>query len=96
MRAILDIVLILLNLAIWILIAQAIISWLVAFNVLNTRNPFVAQIWRMLHQVTEPVVAPVRRMLPRTSGIDFAPLVVIIGIIFLQRVIAYYIYPNVF
>ena len=96
MRALLDILLLVSNLAIWVLVAQAIMSWLVAFNILDTRNPFITQLWRILYQVTEPIVGPVRRMLPAARGIDFAPLVVIFGIIFLQRVIDYYVYPNVF
>lgn len=96
MRAILDIVLILLQLAIWVFIIQAVLSWLIAFNVLNTRNQFVAQIWRILQQLTEPVTRPVRRMLPPMQGLDLSPLVVILGILLLERVIVYYIYPNVF
>lgn len=93
MRALLDVVLIALNLAVWIIIAQAIISWLVAFNVLDTRNRFVAQIWQGLYQITEPVLRPIRNVLPRSS-IDFSPIVLILIIYFLQRVIIYYIYPS--
>ncbi|MEM9054088.1 MAG: YggT family protein [Pseudomonadota bacterium] len=95
MRAILDVVMIILQLGIWVLIIQAILSWLIAFNVLNTNNQLVASIWRALHQITEPVLRPIRNFLPRTSGIDLAPLVLILGIFFLQRVIIYYIYPAV-
>ncbi|MEM5516785.1 YggT family protein [Henriciella sp. AS95] len=95
MRAVLDIVMIILQLGIWILIAQAVLSWLIAFNVLNTRNQFVAGLWNFLQQITEPLCRPIRRMLPRMSGIDLSPLVLILIIIFLQRVIAYYVYPNV-
>lgn len=93
MRALLDVVLIALNLAVWIIIAQAIISWLVAFNVLDTRNRFVAQIWQGLYQITEPVLRPIRNVLPRSS-MDFSPIVLILIIYFLQRVIIYYIYPS--
>ena len=95
MRAILDIMMILLQLGIWILIIQAILSWLIAFNVVNTRNQFVAGLWRILHQVTEPVLKPIRSMLPKMNGIDLSPLVLILIIIFLERVIIYYVYPNV-
>lgn len=94
MRALLDVVLIALNLAVWIIIAQAIISWLVAFNVLDTRNRFVAQIWQGLYQITEPVLRPIRNVLPRSS-MDFSPIVLILIIYFLQRIIIYYIYPSV-
>jgi len=95
MRAVLDLVMIILQLGIWVLIIQAVLSWLIAFNVLNTNNQLVASIWRALHQITEPVLRPIRNFLPRTSGIDLAPLVLILGIFFLQRVIIYYIYPAV-
>ena len=95
MRALLDVVLIVLNLAVWIIIIQAVLSWLVSFNVLNTRNRFVATIWQALYQLTEPVMRPVRNFLPRTGALDLSPLVVILIIFFLQRAILYYIYPNV-
>ncbi|WOR15813.1 YggT family protein [Hyphomonas sp. FCG-A18] len=93
MRAVLDLVMIILQLGIWVLIIQAILSWLIAFNVLNTSNQLVASIWRALHQITEPNLRPIRNFLPQTGGIDLAPLVLILGIFFLQRVIDYYIYP---
>ncbi|WP_084396709.1 YggT family protein [Henriciella aquimarina] len=95
MRALLDIVMIILQLGIWVLIIQAILSWLIAFNVVNTRNQFVASVWNFLYQITEPLCRPIRNALPRMSGIDLSPLVLILIIIFLQRVIAYYVYPNV-
>ena len=96
MRALLDVVLIALNLYIWIVIASAILSWLIAFNVVNTRNQFVAQVAEFLYRITEPVLAPVRRMLPSFGGLDISPIVVILIIMFIQRVITYYIYPSVF
>ena len=72
---------------IWIIIIQAVLSWLIAFNVINTSNRFVYSIGNALYQLTEPVVGRVRRFLPTPSGIDFSPMVVIIGLIFLQRVV---------
>jgi YggT family protein len=95
MRAVLDIVLIVLDLYVWLLIASAILSWLIAFNVVNTRNQFVAAIAEFLFRITEPVLAPIRRMLPSLGGLDLSPIVLILIIMFLQRVITYYIYPNV-
>ncbi|MCX7321453.1 MAG: YggT family protein [Hyphomicrobiales bacterium] len=95
MRAVLDIVLIILDLYVWLLIASAILSWLIAFNVVNTRNQFIAAIGEFLYRITEPVLAPIRRMLPSLGGLDLSPIVVILIIMFLQRVISYYIYPNV-
>ena len=60
MRAVLDIVLIVLDLYVWLLIASAILSWLIAFNVVNTRNQFVAAVAEFLYRITEPVLAPIR------------------------------------
>ena len=96
MRAVLDIILIILDLYVWLLIASAILSWLIAFNVVNTRNQFVAAVAEFLYRITEPVLAPIRRMLPSFGGLDISPIIVILIIMFIQRVITYYIYPAVF
>ena len=95
MRAILDIINVILDLYVWLLIASAILSWLIAFNVVNTRNQFVSAIAEFLFRITEPVLAPIRRMLPSLGGLDISPIVLILIIMFIQRVITYYIYPNV-
>jgi YggT family protein len=95
MRAVLDIVIIVLDLYVWLLIASAFLSWLIAFNVVNTRNQFVAAVAEFLYRITEPVLAPIRRVLPSMGGLDLSPIVLILIIMFIQRVIAYYIYPNV-
>jgi YggT family protein len=95
MRAVLDIVIIVLDLYVWLLIASAILSWLVAFNVVNTRNQFVSAVAEFLYRITEPLLAPIRRVLPSMGGLDLSPIVLILIIMFIQRVIAYYIYPNV-
>ncbi|MET0971716.1 MAG: YggT family protein [Tardiphaga sp.] len=96
MRAVLDIVLIILDLYVWLLIASAILSWLIAFNVVNTRNQLVAAISEFLFRITEPVLAPIRNALPSLGGLDISPIVLILIIMFIQRVIAYYVYPNVY
>src|ERR1700692_1821012 len=96
MRAVLDIVLIVLDLYVWLLIASAILSWLIAFNVVNTRNQFVAAVAEFLYRITEPVLAPIRRIMPNLGGLDISPIIVILLIMFIQRVITYYIYPAVF
>jgi YggT family protein len=96
MRAILDVILIILDLYIWLLIAAAILSWLVAFNVVNARNQFVAMVGDFLFRVTEPVLRPIRNMLPSLGGIDVSPVVVILIIILIKDVIVRYIYPAVF
>ena len=95
MRAVLDIVLIVLDLYVWLLIASAILSWLIAFNVVNTRNQFVAAVAEFLYRITEPVLAPIRNFLPNLGGLDISPIILILIIMFIQRVIIYYIYPNV-
>ncbi len=77
----------LLNLFIFLLIAQAVLSWLIVFQVVNTRNPIVSTIGEFLYRVTEPVLRPVRQMLPNFGGIDISPLVVILIIYFIQVVV---------
>jgi YggT family protein len=96
MRALLDVLLIALNLYTWIIIASAILSWLVAFNVVNTRNDVVRSIYSFLYAVTEPVLRPIRRILPNLGGIDVSPIILLLGIVFLERVIQYYLYPIAF
>jgi len=96
MRAILDIILIVLDLYVWLLVASAILSWLIAFNVVNTRNQFVATVTDFLYRITEPVLRPIRSALPDFGGLDISPVILILVILLIQRVIMYYIYPNVF
>ena len=96
MRAILDIILIVLDLYVWLLIASAILSWLIAFNVVNTRNQFVASVAEFLYRITEPLLRPIRSFLPAMGGLDISPIILILLIMLIQRVITYYIYPNVF
>ena len=75
------------ELYIWLLIAGAVLSWLVAFNVVNTSNRFVYLLGDFLHRVTEPALRPIRSILPNLGGIDVSPLVLILGLLFLQRVL---------
>ncbi len=96
MRALFYVIDLILQLYVWLLIAAAVLSWLVAFNVVNARNQFVAMIGDFLYRVTEPVLRPIRNSLPNLGGIDISPIVVIFFIIFLRYVIALYIIPNVF
>lgn len=69
----------------WILIASAIFSWLYAFNVVNPRNQFVGSVGNFLFRITEPVLAPIRRILPDLGGIDISPIVVLLIIFFLRQ-----------
>src|SRR5947207_9000951 len=96
MRAVLDIVLIVLDLYVWLLIAAAILSWLIAFNVVNTRNQFVSAIADFLYRITEPLLRPIRNIMPDLGGLDISPIILILVIMLIQRIISYYIYPNVF
>lgn len=96
MRAVLDVVMLALNLYVWLLIASAVLSWLIAFNVVNTRNQFVSTVWDFLYRITEPALRPIRNMLPNLGGIDISPIILLLLIFFIQSVIQRYIYPNVF
>jgi YggT family protein len=96
MRAILDIVLILLQLYWWVAIIMIVMSWLFAFNIINARNQFVDAIWRVVDGLTSPVLRPIRRILPNMGGLDLSPIVLFLVIIFIQQVIVYYVYPYVF
>lgn len=83
------------TLYIWILIASAILSWLVAFNVVNARNPIVANIGEFLYRITEPALRPIRALLPNLGGIDISPVILILLLLFLQRII-FWIYVRLF
>lgn len=96
MRALLDVILLALQLYVWLLIASAILSWLIAFNVVNTRNGVVAAIWDFLYRITEPLLRPIRNFLPYMGGIDISPLILLLIIFLIERVIVLYVYPNVF
>ena len=82
MRALLDVILLVLQIYVWLLIAAAVLSWLIAFNVVNTRNQFVATIGDFLYRITEPVLRPIRSMLPNLGGIDISPVILILIILF--------------
>ena len=68
-----------------VIFAMVIMSWLVGFNVINRHNRFVDAIWRTLIALTEPVLGPVRRMMPNMGGVDISPLVVLLGVYFLRQ-----------
>jgi YggT family protein len=96
MRAVLDVILVVLQIYVWLLIAAAILSWLIAFNVVNTHNQVVAVIGDFLYRITEPVLRPIRSIMPNLGGLDLSPVILILIIFFIQSVIVRYIYPNVF
>lgn len=81
----------LLVLYIYVLVASVIFSWLIAFNVINLHNNFVRSVWQGLNALTEPLLRPIRNMLPDLGGLDISPIVVLLGIEFVRRVIL----PNI-
>lgn len=87
MTSLFQILMLLLNIVWFIIIAHVIMSWLINFQVLNLRQPLVAQIWEGLHRLTEPVYRRVRQFIPPMGGLDLAPLVVLIGVAILRIVL---------
>jgi len=83
-----------LSLVWWVFLVMIIMSWLISFNVINTRNQFVAGLWRALNQITDPILRPIRRVLPNMGGLDLSPIVVFVIIFFLQQLIANYAYTG--
>ena len=77
----------LIQLYIYIIIAGAVMSWLIAFNVVNPYNPFVRSIWQGLTALTEPVLRPIRRRMPDLGGIDISPVILIVICWFVQAVV---------
>jgi YggT family protein len=71
----------------WIIIASAVFSWLYAFNVVNPRSPFVASVGDFLFKVTEPVLRPIRKLLPDLGGVDISPIILFIIIYFIRQLI---------
>ncbi len=79
------------NLYIWCLIISAILSWLIAFNVVNTQNRVVFMVGDFLHRVTEPALGPIRRFLPNLGGIDISPILLILLLLFIRSLIFEYV-----
>ncbi|HLH89488.1 MAG TPA: YggT family protein [Xanthobacteraceae bacterium] len=96
MKPLLEVLLMLLNIYWWIVIIAVIVSWLIAFNVINTRHPAVNMIVDVLYRLTEPVFRPIRNVMPNFGGLDLSPLVVLLIIYVIERSIVLYVYPNVF
>ncbi len=87
MTSILQILLLILDIAQWIIVAHIIMSWLINFQVLNLRQPLVSQIWGGLNRLLEPLYARVRSVLPSLGGVDLAPLVVLVAVYALRIVL---------
>ncbi len=94
MNAILGLVLNVLWLYTIVIVAMVIMSWLIAFNVVNLHNQFVAQLWRILNRLTEPLLGPIRRFMPNLGGLDLSPIILLLAVYFLQTLIARDIAPR--
>jgi YggT family protein len=94
MISLLNLISVVIQIYIYVLIASAVLSWLIAFNVVNTRNQFVAMVADVLWRLTEPALAPIRRILPSFNGLDLSPVVLILLLWFLNNLM-YEIYLNV-
>ncbi|SEA13392.1 YggT family protein [Rubrimonas cliftonensis] len=88
MGSLLAILFLILDIAFWIIIVQAVLSWLIAFNIINMSNDFVRGLYAGLARLTDPVYAPIRRILPDTRPMDLAPLVVLVAIYALQIILS--------
>ncbi|MEX1303672.1 MAG: YggT family protein [Rhodovibrionaceae bacterium] len=87
MYAIISLISMIIDIYIWLLIAMAVLSWLVAFNVINTTNRFVYTLGDFLHRITEPALRPLRRIVPNLGGIDVSPVILILLLIFIQNLL---------
>jgi len=75
------------DLYIWVVIISAILSWLIAFNVVNTSNRFVYTVADVLYRVTEPALRPIRSVIPNLGGIDISPVILILFLLFIRDVV---------
>jgi YggT family protein len=96
MNAFLWLISTLIEIYIWLLIGQAVLSWLLAFGIVNRYNRVVAMVGDMLWRVTEPALRPIRSFLPDLGGIDISPVILILLLVFLQRLVVYDIAPLLF
>ena len=84
------------NIYIWLIIINVILSWLVAFNVLNTQNRFVFAVLNATHQLTDPVLNKIRRFIPNLGSIDISPVVLILLLIFIRNLLFELLTPKLF
>lgn len=81
-----------LDIYIWLLVIWVVISWLISFDIINTNNRFVYLVSDFLYRITEPVLRPIRRVVPTLGGIDISPVVLILGIWFLRNLMREYLF----
>ncbi len=77
----------------WIVIAGAIMSWLVAFGVVNISNKFIRMVVDVLYRLTEPALRPIRRILPNLGGVDISPVILLLGLFFVRSLLWEYVWP---
>ena len=80
----------------WIIIINALLSWLVAFNIINTQNRFVFSVLNVTHQLTDPVLNKIRRFIPNLGSIDISPVILILLLIFIRNLFFEFIAPSLF
>ena len=90
MESLLQLILAVINIYIWVIIIQVILSWLIAFKVINTHNQFVYNIGNFLYKLTEPVLQYIRRFLPNLGGIDISPVILLLLLFFVQNLLHEY------
>lgn len=95
MLALIQTIVMALDLYWWIIIASAIFSWLYAFNVVNSKNQFVGSIGNMLYRLTEPALRPIRRFMPDLGGIDISPIILLLILFFIRQFILTTVAPLV-
>ena len=94
MNAIFLLIVTVIDIYVWMIIAMAIMSWLVAFNVVNRQNRFVSVVGEFLFKITEPVLGPIRRFLPNFGGFDISPIILILVLWFLRNLLVHDIAPS--
>jgi YggT family protein len=82
---IIDVVIVLLNLYWWVIIIGAVVSWLIAFGVINTHNRTVNRVLDVLYRLTEPALRPIRQFLPNFGGVDISPIILLLAIWLVER-----------
>jgi len=83
-----EILILILTVFFWVIIAQVVLSWLIAFDVINIKNPQAQNLITLLNKITDPVFKPLRKYIPAIGGIDITPIIIIFAISILQRMIA--------
>ena len=94
MWSLLSLIRLILQIYSWIIIAAAVMSWLVAFGVLNVRNQFIRMVVDTLYRLTEPMLRPIRRIMPNLGGVDISPVILLLGLFFLREALRYYVWPH--